>query len=1006
DSVAGISEFEDKKREAMGNLGVVELRLREANLVLGEKIGMLNELEKEREVAIKYNEQRKQFASARGSIIKKEIDRLTSELERAINDYQKVDASLKRKQADMDELDGRIKRSEEEKGGFLREIEARQKQSALTRELEALRLSIGKDEQELEEKKRSVAKLEAEAAQLKAEAKRDSEEAKKKEAELKKAEEEFNSLRPQAEAFAKVMSESRLRKLVSDEKAELGKRREEIIRMEGEIKAAEQLVSEKGRSLDFSTVDNAEKEARLRSEIEILAKEVQGAKAELEALFEQEKESNASIADMERKTLTLREKIAALRAQNPRLASSSIIEFVNQAKEKSSGVHGALVDLISFEAKYALAIEAAAGARLLHIVVSDANIATKMISRIKEAGVGRATFIPLKEIKTSSISASEGLGPLSDFIKYESKIAKAVEYAFGETLLVQSMEEAKKIGLGKYRMVTLDGELFERSGVITGGKMSTGIAAASALAKLDSELSELKALRQAETDGLSQLRERMSSVRNMRAEKEVHMKSLEVELSGMKGEDEKARREKEEAEKRRQEIIELSSRMKSVAAKKGALEEDALALSEKINSDERALQEEEAQLAKQSDEKNRKHTELVAKLSSLDARKAGLSGELELRKTGLRKLEFRQKELGEERNASVSKISELERRLSSQRIELEKKEAELASTSKGLEALFKKMKESEAAIMELGRQRGTLLSEHQKLSREQESLNLKKVTAETKLVDLKAEFDSFRDFVFLDKGKEELTKLMKEAEAFLNQNQAVNLASIELYEKKKAEVGDVRDKMATLDSEKQAIMRMVEEIDSRKKDAFFKTFYAVNDNFKKMFKHIPQVGEGYLYLDKPNEPFESGLHLKLKRGMKEIALESLSGGEKSLVTLMLIFALQFVKPSPYYVLDEVDSALDQQNAKDLAKLITGMSRSSQFILVTHKDTVMTFASAVFGVSRGADGLSKIVGVKLGEKVLEKEDGGNEQKPPNGNQEDAMLNSVSKNQPNQPKLSKP
>ena len=969
DSVAGISDFEDKKNEAMKDLDVVETRIREANLIMGEKIGMLNELEKEREIALKYKEHKANFTNARGSMVKKEVEKITAELERAILDSKKINDSLKSKQAELAELDAKIKSYEQEKGLFLNEIQARQQQSALTKKIETLKLAIGKDSQELEEKKSQISKLEGEIATLKEESAKEAEEAKKTEAEHKKAEDEYNALKAQREGNAKLMAESKLRKAVEEGKARLASMREELIRTEGEISSSEQLAAEKESSLDVSKTDNLEQEQKAASELEILGREVAEAKSEIENLFEQEKGANAEIAEMDRNILSLREKIAALRAQNPRLASNQMMEFIGQvkAKEKGSGVHGALIDLIKFESKYANAIEAAAGPRLLYIVVDDANTATRLIAKIKESGAGRASFIPLKEIKVSPVSAKEGLGPLVDFIKFDSKVEKAAQYAFGETILVSGMEEAKKIGIGKFRMVTLDGEIFEKSGVITGGRTTTGIAAAGALAKLESEVSELKAARETMFGELANIRETMSTVRSRRADKEVRAKSIEMELAAMRGEDEKARKEKEDMERKKSEIAALKTKLKSLSARKGELEREIGSLSEKIGKDEAALAQEEAQLAKLNDEQNRRHTELVAKISSLETRKDALFNEIKIRKTNLHKSESRLKQLSEEKSAAVSKISELERRLTSQNDELAKREKELASSSKELESLFRKMKEAEGKIMEVGKQRGAISYESEKFNKELNNLNVKKATSETKLSDLSAELASFREFTFLEKPKEELMEMVKTADAFLSANQTVNLASIELYDKKKAEIGDVRDKMAKLGEEKEAVLKMMEEIDSRKKETFFSTFYAVNDNFRKMFKYIPHVGEGYLYLDKPNEPFESGLFLKIKRGTKEMGLESLSGGENSLIALMFIFALQFVKPSPYYVLDEVEAALDKENAKNLAKLIKEMSKTSQFIVVTHNDMVMTFASAVFGVSK-SDGVSKLVGVKLGEKI--------------------------------------
>lgn len=155
---------------------------------------------------------------------------------------------------------------------------------------------------------------------------------------------------------------------------------------------------------------------------------------------------------------------------------------------------------------------------------------------------------------------------------------------------------------------------------------------------------------------------------------------------------------------------------------------------------------------------------------------------------------------------------------------------------------------------------------------------------------------------------------------------------------------------------------MIAEIEEHKKEAFFDTFQAVSDNFSGMFRHI-NIGDGHLYLDKPATPFESGLFIKIRKSNRDYSLDALSGGEKTLVALMFIFALQFFKPAPFYILDEVDAALDKPNSRNLADLISRMTGDSQFIVVSHNDTVMSSADSVVGVAKVGTA-SRLVGVKL------------------------------------------
>jgi len=249
-----------------------------------------------------------------------------------------------------------------------------------------------------------------------------------------------------------------------------------------------------------------------------------------------------------------------------------------------------------------------------------------------------------------------------------------------------------------------------------------------------------------------------------------------------------------------------------------------------------------------------------------------------------------------------------------------------------------------------------------KLAKDMNNLTVRKATAATRMDDLKAELANYQGAEMLDLKKDELSSLIAESERVLAELGNVNMAAIEMYEKKKAEIEEARERIGKLDVERQAIMSMINEIEEHKKEAFFETFQAVSDNFNKMFKHI-SIGEGHLYLDKPATPFESGLFIKIRRNNIDYSLDALSGGEKTLVALMFIFALQFFKPTPFYILDEVDAALDKANSKNLAGLVYGMTKDSQFIVVSHNDTMMASADSVIGVAK-VGGISKLVGVKL------------------------------------------
>ena len=155
---------------------------------------------------------------------------------------------------------------------------------------------------------------------------------------------------------------------------------------------------------------------------------------------------------------------------------------------------------------------------------------------------------------------------------------------------------------------------------------------------------------------------------------------------------------------------------------------------------------------------------------------------------------------------------------------------------------------------------------------------------------------------------------------------------------------------------------MMDEIEGKKRAIFLSTFTSVNENFKRLFSYV-FPGEGTLLLEQPSSPFESGLLVKVRDESHDKYLDSMSGGEKALLALIFIFSIQMHKAAPFYILDEADAALDKENSKKLANLIKQLAGTTQFIVVTHNDAVLSGADVALGVTRTEDG-SKIVGVQL------------------------------------------
>jgi len=194
---------------------------------------------------------------------------------------------------------------------------------------------------------------------------------------------------------------------------------------------------------------------------------------------------------------------------------------------------------------------------------------------------------------------------------------------------------------------------------------------------------------------------------------------------------------------------------------------------------------------------------------------------------------------------------------------------------------------------------------------------------------------------------------------------AVNMRALEIYDAVEKEYTSVLDKKELLVKERHDVLLMMNEIETKKKDLFMNTFEGINDNFKKKFVTLSTKGEATLELEDPETVFEGGLNIKVRlTGKKFMDIRSLSGGEKTMTALAFLFAVQDHEPAPFYVLDEVDAALDKRNAETLASLIRQYIDKAQYIVISHNDGVISEADNLYGVSMNEHGMSKVVSLRV------------------------------------------
>ncbi|MFH1222490.1 MAG: chromosome segregation SMC family protein [Candidatus Micrarchaeota archaeon] len=962
DAVAGISDFEEKKKEALGELNIVESRINEANIVLGERFAYLTDLGRERDTAIKYTEAKGQLDSARATLIKLELDKHRKELDKHEVHKKQLDEKLAAAQETFRKVQEEIASVSEQKMKLSSELQKKQKSSEEIRKIEELKAKVATLQERIVEKKELLSKLSKEKDQLATELKKEAAAVENIGDELAKLEKELHEVEKLAkeEKFEDTKAVAELRTKKEKTEKELQSLRENNAATEAEIRGkTEQLqllkkqFSELGSS-DGASVDSEKKINQMKAERE-------GIGERLEEMFAETKETNKKISELEKEMLELKERSSIYRVRsNPQLMNPAL-RYIAEMKEKENGIYGTVADLIQFDPSLARAIEAAAGGRLLYVVVDKSERAVKIIERLKKERAGRATFIPLDVIRSVEPKQLGGYETILKKISYSPEVRRAMEYVFGDTLLIKTHSDAEKVGIGKARMVTVSGEIYEMSGTISGGFSESGILAQNQLKKLEDAFSATKKEKDELTQRLYVNREEESEVRARKSRLDIEIRTLESDAAESITENQQLEKKRSDLQKT---IDAMENGIAAASQSSSTRHKDISRLTDELDRTGKTLENEEQEEKKKAESVNKKAKEIIEKLSSLRATVGGKKRELEMMSAALAEKENKHSELNEEHATTEKdiKTSMAEAERSGKHLKTE--EDSMRAKGKEIETIFENMKSLEKELELLGTKQELRRRDATELDKELAQLDVRKVSSETRLEDLQAEYQKYHDVKPLEEeSKQKLNEIAAAAEQELNViGTNVNLASIEMYAKKEAEIKEVKDKIDQLAGERGAIMKMIDEIEERKKEAFFEAFNNISENFRKMFSHI-NIGQGHLQLDKPNEPFTSGMYIRIRKDNHEYSLDALSGGETTLVSLMFIFALQLFKPSPFYILDEVDAALDKENSKRMIKLIRGMTGDSQFMLVSHNDTVISNADVVFGVAK-LDNTSKLVGVKL------------------------------------------
>jgi chromosome segregation protein len=674
------------------------------------------------------------------------------------------------------------------------------------------------------------------------------------------------------------------------------------------------------------------------------------------------------------------------------------VKEVLKAKKRNDlrGIHGAVAELLKVPAEVELAIETALGGALQNVVVATEADGREAIAFLKKRQLGRATFLPMNVIKGRSVSDGERsalqsakgfVGIAVDLIKFESAYQSIFSSLLGNVIIAEKLEDANHIaakGQYRYRVVTLEGDVVNPGGSMTGGSMqkkttsllSRGRQIEEIVHEIKTSETQLSVLKDKASQMKRDIAEEMLNVEKLRQQgeqKRIEEQQLRAELNPLEAE---SRTVQEQLSLDSQDVNSLLKEREDFAKKKQEAEQALELLLQEEASLQQAIR--EAEIARKASESAKE--ELQTQLTDLKVNSASISQEKQSLQDQQRRLQQDLAEVDEELSANRGLFQQLELDMQSHQQEstlqieqlndlklkkqqcseeIDFKRAERADWQQKLEQEESQTRTQRVELKQVEDQLHQTEVRVTRLDVELENL-LKKLAEE---YEMSYELAKERYPVPEDvAGTQNRVRELKREIASLGD---VNLGAIEEYARVSERYEFLSEQKNDLIEAKTTLYQVIREMDVEMSKRFKTTFDAIRSHFGLVFAKLFGGGRADLILSEPDNLLDTGIEIVAQPPGKNLQnLQLLSGGERALTAIALLFSIIRVKPVPFCVLDEVEAALDEANVSRFAEYLREFSESTQFIVVTHRKGTMEEADVLYGVTMEEGGVSKLVSVKL------------------------------------------
>lgn len=675
--------------------------------------------------------------------------------------------------------------------------------------------------------------------------------------------------------------------------------------------------------------------------------------------------------------------------------SGAVKAVIQQSRAKAlGGIDGVLSRLITVENAHSTAIEVALGAAMQNIVTENEADAKRAILYLKQNNLGRATFLPVSNIKGRTLDEKDlddqygFVAVASDLVKCDNKYKEILSNLLGRTVIVEDMDCA--IGMAKryhnrFKIVTLDGQVINPGGSMSGGSRAKGAGVLSRANQIEELVEEAKKLddqcREIQGEYKTAVEQANFAAASLQGA-EADMKQAQEDMIRAQG-DYKLICEKRSSIEAQQKS--LREEKENASARIISLQQELETAQKRVKEGEEAIAEAEKELqstGEGADEIAQKREEIRQKIQEINLQLVTLAKDSETAKITIEDLNSRKNSEKDRVQSTLEEIAAIEKQSDELRAsvnEIKKAADDLRSQAQNA---VDSVKEKIEQRNDLEKQSNELRLLERNKSQEREKLSGELVRLDERKIAMRKEYDELNDMLFeqyeltrreaqalgiVIENMSEAKKRLHEIKVAIKKLGSINVGAIEEYKEVSERYTFLKEQIDDIEKSKSELNKIIEDLTVSMSEKFLTQFNKINSEFAVCFTDFFGGGKGELVLEEPDNCLESAIEIKIQPPGKSVQnINLFSGGEKSLAALALLFSVLKVTPSPFCIYDEVEAALDDVNVERFAKYMRKMTDNTQFISITHRRGTMEEADVLYGVTMQEKGVSKLLELQTAE----------------------------------------